>query len=174
MKRGWILTAVIAAVALAPIAGPAAAQSRLQRLNPFSRNAAPKAPPLTTFMPDRGFEEWVASNLDIRSFNSSIDGRREAYQARLREVGYAPVPRRPGRGPVVVSLASPEGDVALSVFQRGDLNRDGIEDVLVCFEDSPKNGRFHQVQPLLAQKYTANGPLVALDIRINDPRCRQG
>jgi len=98
----------------------------------------------------------VASNLDIRSFNSSIDGRREAYQARLREVGYAPVPRRPGRGPVVVSLASPEGDVALSVFQRGDLNRDGIEDVLVCFEDSPKNGRFHQVQPLLAQKYTAN------------------
>lgn len=172
MAKGWIITTVAAALILAPLAGPAAAQGRLQRLNPFSRNDAPRPAPLTTFMPERGFEEWVAGNLDIRSFNSSLDNRREAYQARLREVGYDPVPRRSGRGAAAVNLASPDGDITISIFQRGDFNRDGIEDVFICFDDSLKNGRYHRVQPLLAQKYTANGPLVALDVRVTDPRCR--
>lgn len=171
MLRRLTILAAGGALVLAGLAGPADAQSRLQRLNPFNRGARP--PPLTTFMPDRGFEEWVAANLDIRSFNSSMDNRREAYQARLRELGYEPVPRR-GRGPVVLTFTSAEGEVTMSLFERGDLNRDGIEDVLICFQDRLKGSRYDRTQALLAQKYTPNGPLAALDVQVTDPRCREG
>ena len=145
-------------------------QRGLSRLNPFNR--APASQPLATFLPKTGVEEYVASNLDIRSFNTSVDGRRETYQARLREVGYKPVPKRSGRGPVVIPLESPDGIVVLSLFERGDRNRDGIEDVLVCFEDRRKDGSYNRSQVLLAQKYAASSPLVALDVDVRDARCR--
>jgi hypothetical protein len=145
----------------------------MQKLNPFNRKApVAAAPSLVTHMPQRDFENWVAANLDVRSFNNSQDGRRETYQARFRELGYAPPPPRFGRGPVVVTLESKEGVVALSLFERGDHNHDGVEDVVICIDDLMKDGSYHRVQALLAQKYADDGPLVALDVDIRDRRCQ--
>lgn len=130
---------------------------------------AAKAPPLTSFLPHGPLEDFVVAQFDIRTINSSMNQNRDFYQARLMEMGYRPEPRRRSSDPLV--LQSDDGTITLSLFERGDHNLDGIEDVLVCMTDRTKDGRFVATQPLVLQKYSDATPLVALAVGVTDPRC---
>jgi hypothetical protein len=128
-----------------------------------------KAPPLTSYLPVGPLEQFVIAQFDIRTINSSVNQGREFYQARLMELGYRPEARRRPSDPLL--LQSDEGTITLSLFERGDHNLDGIEDVLVCMTDRTKDGRFTATQPLVLQKYSEATPLIALAVGVIDPRC---
>ena len=130
---------------------------------------AVRAPPLTSYLPAGRLDEFVVAQFDIRTINSSMNQGRDFYQARLMELGYRPEVRRRPTDPLV--LQSDDGTITLSLFERGDHNLDGIEDVLVCMSDRTKDGRFTATQPLVLQKYSEATPLVALAVAIIDPRC---
>jgi hypothetical protein len=139
---------------------------------PQAGQPAPKAAkpePLISFLPKGPLEEFIVAQFDIRTINSSLNVGREIYQARLMELGYRPLPRHRPADPLV--LDSPTGTITLSLFERGDHNFDGIEDILVCLNDRAKNGSFNATQPLILQKYSDNSPLVALAVGVDDSRC---
>jgi hypothetical protein len=164
MKAAVVLTTALCAALLAASAGHGAQQPAARRLLPFT-----KSDPLTSFLPKGPLEDFVVAQFDIRTINSSLNIGREAYQARLMELGYRIEPRRRATDPLV--LRSDAGTITLSLFERGDHNLDGIEDILVCMTDQTKDGKFSATQPLILQKYSDNTPLVALAVGIDDPRC---
>jgi hypothetical protein len=131
-----------------------------------------KSPKLTSFLPSGALEDFVVSQFDIRTINSSMNRGREPYQARLTELGYRAEPHRHAGDPLV--LKSDDGTITLSLFERGDHNLDGIEDVLVCMTDRTKDGRFSATQPLVLQKFSDTTPLVALAVGVEDSRCPRG
>ncbi len=166
--RSLALVALAAGAALLTCAAPIWAQaprpSQTARLAPNS----PKLP-LTSFLPKGPLEQFVVAQFDVRTINSSMNVGREIYQARIMELGYRPLPRQRPADPLV--LDSPTGTITLSLFERGDHNSDGIEDILICLNDRAKDGSFHATQPLILQKYSEDSPLVALAVGVDDTRC---
>src|SRR6185312_6681656 len=61
--------------------------------NASARPAAKRKPPQVSFMPPGNLEQFVVSQFDIRTINSSVNIGRETYQARLLELGYRPLLR---------------------------------------------------------------------------------
>jgi hypothetical protein len=167
--RSLALVALAAGAAVLSCATPilAATPRPSQAATPAPK--APKPPPLTSFLPKGPLEEFVVAQFDIRTINSSLNVGREIYQARVMELGYRPLPRLRPADPLVLDSAA--GTITISLFERGDHNSDGIEDILVCFNDRAKNGGFNATQPLVLQKYSDNTPLVALAVGVDDTRC---
>jgi hypothetical protein len=167
--RALALVALAAGAAFLSCAGPilAAPPKPSEAAKPAQQTPRPQ--PLTSFLPKGPLEQFVVAQFDIRTINSSVNVGREIYQARLMELGYRPLPRLRPADPVV--LDSPTGTITLSLFERGDHNSDGIEDILVCFNDRAKDGKFNATRPLILQKYSDNTPLVALAVGVDDSRC---
>lgn len=170
--RSWFYKAGLIGLALIVGASPAMAQRRLfpfGKRPPAVERAAPAAG-VSSYLPKGPLEDFVIAQFDIRTINSSVNIGREAYQARLMEVGYRPQSRARSTDPVV--LNGPNGTITMSLFERGDHNLDSIEDILVCWVDH--NAAINQTtrQVLVLQKYSESTPLVALAVGVNDPRCR--
>jgi hypothetical protein len=166
--RSLALAALTAAAVVLSRAAPISAAPPRE---PQTARLAPNSPklPLTSFLPKGPLEQFVISQFDVRTINSSVNVGREIYQARLLELGYRPLPRQRPSDPLV--LDSPTGTITISLFERGDHNFDDIEDILVCLNDRAKDGRFNATQPLILQKYSDNTPLVALAVGVDDARC---
>lgn len=62
----------------------------------------------------------------------------------------------------------------LKIVGRRDANRDGIEDLEVCFIDRALNGgTYNTSQGLLITRYSADGYAVALSHSLNDGLCQE-
>ena len=129
----------------------------------------PTGEPLTSFLPRGALDDYVVSQFDVRTVNSSMNIGRDSYQARLMELGYRAQARKRPTDPVVMD--GPNGTITLSLFERGDHNLDNIEDVLVCMIDRNSQSRVTTSQILILQKYSDTTPLVALAVGVYDARC---
>ncbi|XLZ69289.1 hypothetical protein ABT364_22565 [Massilia sp. SR12] len=121
---------------------------------------AAQAAPLISHFPEHGVGQFLAERFDLASIRSSIGPRRTMAQRTFSDLGMKPTQATDD----ALIFDSP-GDwfYALKIVGRGDVNRDGIEDLEICFIDRSLNGgSYNNAQGLLVTRYTPDGYAVAL------------
>lgn len=85
--------------------------------------------------PDRDLARFVFEHLDLSSFRNSTGPRRRAGQRFFKDLGVHP-------SQVSATEASTEGDwrYVVRILERGDYNKDGVEEVLIGFSDVAQEG----------------------------------
>ena len=135
----------------------------------FMSNA--QAAPLTSHFPRKDLGRFLAMEFDLASIRSSFGPRRLPAQRTFADFGMKPSTAT-DRGAVFDT----PGDwfYALEVVGRRDVNRDGIEDLEVCFTDRAQNGgNYHTSTGLLVTGYADDTYAVALNYRLDDGVCAQ-
>ncbi|HEY5237977.1 MAG TPA: hypothetical protein VIJ62_06305 [Rhizomicrobium sp.] len=116
---------------------------------------------LKSFIPKDNLGQFIVNNFDIRTIRSSIEPDRIA----------------PGK-PTFASLGMHPKSITndsihfefngwvydIQILNRGDMNKDGIEDIAICFVDdgSGAGGTYYTKTPLLLTRYSNDTPLVAI------------
>ncbi len=85
--------------------------------------------------PDNDLAKFVFEHLDLSSFRNSTGPRRRAGQRFFKDLGVRP-------SQVSATEASTDGEWRFSVRILGkrDYNKDGVEEVLICFSDVAQQG----------------------------------
>ncbi|MES2127826.1 MAG: hypothetical protein V4463_11190 [Pseudomonadota bacterium] len=112
-----------------------------------------------------------AGKFDLASIRSSIGPRRTAAQRTFADLGM-----KPSKATEDALVFDSPGDwrYDLRIVARRDVNRDGIEDLEVCFIDRALNGgSYDNSQGLLITRYSAAGYAVALSYRPDDRTCQE-
>ncbi len=118
------------------------------------------AAPVTSYMPARGLGELLASRFDLATIRSSMGPRRTAEANTFASLGHRPS----NTSDTSVVFDSGDWYYSLTVLRRGDFNKDGIEDLEVCFVDHARPGyaTYNSQQALLVTRYAPDGNLLAL------------
>lgn len=127
------------------------------------------AAPLTSHFPEHGLGLFLRDKFDLASIRSSFGPRRQPEQRTFADFGM--VPSKADDDTLVFDLP---GDwyYELKILGRRDVNRDGIEDLLVCLVDRAQNGgTYHTATALLVTRYAPDGFAIALSYSLNDKRC---
>ena len=127
--------------------------------------AAPAAP--ESFLPQENLERFIVDNLDLSTLRSSLGPRRGPGQRTFKDLGET----SPLIGPGTIEFKSDAWLYRVEIIGRGDYNKDGLEDVAVCFVDRALKGSYTSVQPLLLTRFGPDGRLVAIAYRIEDESC---
>lgn len=113
--------------------------------------------------------QFLAEKFDLASIRSSINPRRTAAQRTFKDMGLRPS---------AITADGVRFDLPgywfyeLKILGRRDTNRDGIEDLEVCFTDQAQNGGNYRAQKaLLITRYTADGYAVALSFGADHKDC---
>lgn len=136
LKR--LLAPLLMALTLAPLLGQAAAPA--------------------SFLPQRDLGKFLAENFDLASVRSSFGPRRKPEQRTFADFGMQPTR-------AADDVLEYDGDTwfyQLRVLRRADINRDGIEDLEVCFTDRSKSGAYDVRKTLLVSRYSDETYAVAL------------
>jgi hypothetical protein len=121
--------------------------------------AAPaNAEPLRSFFPARDLAQYVAAHWDLGSFDSRLNN---AVAPNRRTFASAGLTATAATGDTV-TLASDTLRVRITVYYRGDINRDGLEDVSVCYREQAKGKRGETATAFLLTQYSADTPVIAL------------
>ncbi len=85
--------------------------------------------------PEKDLAKFVFEHLDLSSFRNSTGPRRRAGQRFFKDLGIHP-------SQVSATEATTDGEWRYSVRILGkrDYNRDGVEEVLICFSDVSQGG----------------------------------
>lgn len=137
---------------------------------PPTLDGRPPAPgPWQNRWPARELARFIFERLDLASFDNSTAPRRPRGQRST----FADLGIRPTRtGETEAVFEDGEWHYSLRVLHKGDLNRDGVEEVLVCFRDAARNGGTYSAQlPLVLQ--LDDGRVLALAFT-QDQRAAEG
>jgi len=112
--------------------------------------------------PSTNLAEFVFTRLDLTTFRNSTGGQREPGQRFFTDFGVRPTE-------IAATVAKHGGEewlYSVHVLGRRDFNRDGVEEVAVCFVDKAQNGgTYNTSKPLLLQLVGRRA--VALDYEID-------
>ncbi len=128
-----------------------------------------QASPLVSFFPRENLGQFLADKFDLASIRSSFRPRRTPELRTFADFGM-----RPSKATDDALVFDTPGDwyYELKILSRRDVNKDGIEDLEVCFIDRAMNGgTYHTSSGLLITRYSADGYAVALSYRIDDAVC---
>jgi hypothetical protein len=120
---------------------------------------------VTSHFPARGTAQFLVANFDLASIRSSFGPRRTTMQRTFASLGQLPTKVTDDK----VEFDGPDWYYSLQVLRRGDLNRDGIEDLEVCFVDKAKGGAgsYDSQQAMLVSRYSDNTLAVALRYEVS-------
>lgn len=113
---------------------------------------------LVSHLPAVDLGRFIAAELDLATVQSSLNPRRGAHQVRFADLGLTVIEASEER----VVLEGPYEVMVLRVLERGDSNRDGVEDIVICLSEDAKEGTLASSTVYVLQKYSATTPLVAL------------
>ena len=119
---------------------------------------AANAQPTTSFFPTRGVAQFLAENFDLASIRSSFGNRRTPAKRTFADFGMVPT----AATEELLAFDDPTWYHGIKVLRRGDFNKDGIEDLEICFVDRAKEGSYNAQQPLLVTRYSATTYAVAM------------
>lgn len=86
--------------------------------------------------PDRDLAKFIFERLDISSFRNSTGPRRRADQRTFKDLGISP-----NRVSDVEAASDDKGWLySVRVLGRADYNKDGVQEVLICFRDVAHDG----------------------------------
>lgn len=131
-----------------------------------------QAAPLTSYFPKKEVGAFLAQSFDLASIRSSLGPRRTSGQRTFADLGM-----KPSKATDDLLVFENPGDwrYAFRIVGRRDVNRDGIEDLEVCFTDRALNGgSYNNTQGLLITRYAADGYAVALSFSPDDRVCADG
>ena len=128
-----------------------------------------QAAPIVSFFPHKNVGQFLAEKFDLASIRSSFGPRRSPGLRTFADFGMKP---SKATDDYLVFDTPGQWFYELKVVSRRDANRDGIEDLEVCFVDRALNGgTYHSSSGLLVTRYSADGYAVALSFSLNDDVC---
>ena len=121
-------------------------------------------PPVTqTFFPEKDLAQFLVENLDLSTFRNSLGPRRSEARRTFATLGIVPTQVQTDS----VVLEDNAWFYSLRILRRTDINRDGFEDLEVCFTDRAKQGTYSTQQALLITRYSASSYAVALKYEVD-------
>ncbi len=113
-----------------------------------------------SWLPQRGLGELLATRFDLATIRSSLGRKRSAATNTFASLGLRPA----SVSDTGVVFDDGNWHRSMTVLRRGDFNRDGIEDLEVCFVDraAPAYATYNAQKALLVTRYASDGNLVAL------------
>jgi hypothetical protein len=114
--------------------------------------------PITTYFSQTAVLEQVVAEFDLATIRSSFGPRRDSVHRTLKSFELT------AKMLDVKTMVLEDNDFIyhLQLLTRGDLNRDGIEDLEICFTEKAKQGSYHAQTPFLLTKYSSSALAVAL------------
>lgn len=133
--------------------------------------SAVEAAPVVSYFPKKNLGFFLADKFDLASIRSSFGPRRSPDLRTFADFGM-----KPDKATEDTLAFETPGDwlYELKIVARRDVNRDGIEDLEVCFTDRALNGgTYNTSQGLLLTRYSADGYAVALSFTLNHGVCQE-
>lgn len=95
------------------------------------------AEPVSRSWPDRQLAKFVFERLDISSFRNSTGPRRKPGQRYFSDLGV-----RPDKLTETVASSDNGGEwfYQVRILGKSDYNKDGVQEVAICFSDAATNG----------------------------------
>lgn len=125
---------------------------------------AAQAAPATSYFPDHDLGGFLATHLDLATIRSSLGPRRTPQLRTFADFKMVPT----SATDELLEFDTPDWLYQLRIVERRDVNRDGIEDLVVCFSDMGRGGAsYNDRQSLLITRYAAQGYAVALDYSVD-------
>lgn len=125
-------------------------------------NAHAAVPVPRSFFPAHDTAAFLVHELDIGSFRSSLAPQRRGNEHSMADLGLAAT--RSSND--MVEFDYPDWLYRLRIVARRDANRDGLEDLEVCFTDQAKKGTYRSEQSLLITRYSTDTPAVAIHFQV--------
>ncbi|MEM9808178.1 MAG: hypothetical protein AAF959_23170 [Cyanobacteria bacterium P01_D01_bin.56] len=116
-----------------------------------------------SYFPDQDVAHFLVDHLDLATFRNSLQPRRTTMDRTFTDLGIEPS----FVSETKVELETDDWVYSITILRRGDINRDGIEDLEVCFGDEAKQGTYLATEPLLLTRYSSSDYVVALDWEMN-------
>jgi len=130
-----------------------------------------EAAPLVSYFPKKDLGLFLADKFDLASIRSSFGPRRSPAMRTFTDFGMKP---SKATEDALVFETPGEWLYEMKIVGRRDANRDGIEDLEVCFIDHALNGGTYDTSTgLLVTRYSADGYAVALSHTLNDGACQE-
>lgn len=124
---------------------------------------------LESHIPTSDVPEFLFDHLDIATFRSSSGPKRDQGDRTLSSISPPPTTVTTD----YIEVLEDDWVRRLTIVDRGDFNKDGIEDLAVCFDDRAIGGTYRSTQLLLVTRYTASSPAVALNYRVESQKARE-
>lgn len=120
--------------------------------------------------PQTDVPQFLFDHLDVATFRSSLGPKRSIGQRTLASLSPPPTTVTAD----AVEILEEDWLRRLTVVDRGDFNRDGIEDLAVCLEDRSLRGTYRATTLLLVTRYSSTSPAIALHFAVDTPKARAG
>jgi len=127
------------------------------------------AAPVVSHFPGKDLGLFLANKFDLASIRSSFGPRRSASLRTFADFGM-----KPSKASEDTLVFNTQGEwmYELKIMARRDVNRDGIEDLEVCFTDRALNGGTYDTSKgLLVTRYSPDAYAVALSYSLDDGVC---
>lgn len=102
--------------------------------------------------------QLVVDRLDLTTFRSSLGPSRSKGMRHFSDLGMKPTKL----GDEVIEFDSEDWLLRITILERADKNGDGVEDLVVRFDDEAKKGSYHQSTKLLLTRFSDRGDLIAI------------
>lgn len=127
------------------------------------------AAPTVSYFPERDVGQFLADKFDLASIRSSLGPRRSSTQRTFADLGIKPSTVTKD---AVVFLSEGDWYYELRIVGRRDVNRDGVEDLEVCFYDRALNGgSYDTAKGILITRYSKDSYALALSFSLGDEKC---
>jgi len=124
----------------------------------LSAGATHAADALESHFPEQDVARFLFDHFDIATMRSSLNPARRTEQRTFASVLPAPTTLTSD----TFEVREPDWVRTVRVLDRGDFNRDGIEDLLVCFDDRAILGTYNASSLMLVTRYSDDARAVAI------------
>lgn len=111
-----------------------------------------------SYLPKENIEEFIVSKLDLSSFRNSFGPRRDPGMIHFKDFGERPTKISKNR----IIFDSKDWYYQIDIVDIKDVNRDGLEDIIIDFYDKAKRGSYNTLERLLLSRYGKQGNLIAI------------
>lgn len=111
-----------------------------------------------SYIPSEGVEQFIVERLDLTTFRNSLGPARSVGMRYFSDMGLTPTEISEGR----IVFETESWYYCLEVVDRRDVNKDGIQDLLIRFTDDSIEGTYLTVYIYLMTCLSEDSDLIAL------------
>lgn len=111
-----------------------------------------------SYIPSDGLEQFIVEKLDLTTFRNSLGPARTAGMRHFSDMGLVPSDISEGR----IVFETESWYYCLEVIDKREVNKDGIEDLLIWFTDDSIDGTYLTVYVYLITCLSEGSDLIAL------------
>ena len=111
-----------------------------------------------SYMPSRELEQFIVERLNLTTFRNSFGPARSPGMRYFSDMGLRPTEMSEGR----IVFETESWYYCIEVVERRDVNRDGIEDLLIRFTDDSIGGTYLTVYMYLLTCLSEDSDLIAI------------